>query len=90
MITPRRIRLLRAPDLAGYRSTLVDLARELDPASAADTFVLVPTRAAAEQLTRTLDDRLPRDHRATAAAIGSRGDLYDAADRAAAGSAARC
>ena len=30
VITPRRIRLLRAPDLAGYRSTLVDLARELD------------------------------------------------------------
>ena len=27
VITPRRIRLLRAPDLAGYRSTLVDLTR---------------------------------------------------------------
>ena len=62
MITPRRIRLFRAPDLAGYRSTLADLARALDPSSAADTFVLVPTTAAAaEQLARTLDDRLP-DH----------------------------
>ena len=58
MITPRRIRLLRAPDLAGYRSTLVDLTRDLDASSAADTFVLVPTSAAAEQLARTLDDRL--------------------------------
>jgi len=75
VITPRRIRLLRAADLAGYRSTLVELARALDASSAPDTFLLVPTRAAADQLTRTLDDRL-RDHRARPA-IGSRSDLYD-------------
>ena len=54
MITPRRIRLFRAPDLAGYRQFLVELARDLDPAGAVDTFILVPTRAAAEQLARTL------------------------------------
>ncbi len=75
MITPRRIRLLRAPDLAGYRSTLVELTRALDPAPAADTFVLVPTSAAAGQLKRTLDDRLP-DHLARPL-IGSRADLHD-------------
>ena len=44
VITPRRTRLLRAPDLAGYRAHLIDLARALDPDTAADTFVLVPTR----------------------------------------------
>ncbi|MBY0497390.1 MAG: PD-(D/E)XK nuclease family protein [Cyanobacteria bacterium] len=76
MITPRRIRLLRAPDLAGYRNTLVDLARALDGATAADTFVLVPTAAAAGQLTRTFDDRL-RDH-ALRPLAGSRAALYDA------------
>jgi RecB family exonuclease len=75
VITPRRIRLLRAPDLAGYRSTLADLTRDLDGASAADTFVLVPTSAAAAELARTLDARLPA-HRARAHA-GSRSDLYD-------------
>jgi RecB family exonuclease/inactivated superfamily I helicase len=75
VITPRRIRLLRAPDLAGYRSTLIDLARELDMASAADTFVFVPTRAAAEQLTRTLQAHLA-DHPARPV-IGSRADLDD-------------
>jgi len=76
VITPRRIRLLATPDLAGYRSTLVDLTRALDVSSAADTFVVVPTAAAAEQLTRTLDGRLPRHpHRPL---IGSRAQLYDA------------
>ena len=76
MITPRRIRLLRAPDLAGYRHTLVDLTRALDRSTAAETFVLVPTAAAAVQLARTLDDRLPdHPHRPQ---IGSRGDFYAA------------
>ena len=76
MITPRRIRLRGAPDLAGYRSTLVDLTRALDASSAADTFVVVPTTAAAAQLTRTLDERLPdHPHRPL---IGSRAELYDA------------
>lgn len=74
MITPRRIRLFRAPDLAGYRHYLVDLARALDPIQAADTFVLVPTRAAAEQLSRTLDERGAAAPRPL---IGSRSELYD-------------
>lgn len=75
MITPRRIRLLGASDLAGYRATLVDLTRALDASSGADTFVVVPTAAAAEQLTRTLDDRLAdHPHRPL---IGSRAQWYD-------------
>jgi len=76
VITPRRIRLLGPPDLAGYRSALVDLTRPLDASTAADTFVVVPTTAAAEQLKRTLDARLPdHPHRPQ---IGPRSGLYDA------------
>lgn len=74
MITPRRLRLVRAPDLAGYRQHLVDLARGLDAHQAADTFVLVPTRAAAEQLTRTFTERRSVTH---VPLIGSRAELYD-------------
>ncbi len=82
MITPRRTRLLRAPDLPGFRSHLVELARDLDPAAAADTFVLVPTRAAGEQLKRTLLEAWglgPGAWGGTPALpqIGTRGDLYD-------------
>ena len=75
VITPRRIRLLGSPDLAGYRSTLVDLTRALDASTADDTFVVAPTTAAAEQLRRTLDARL-RDH-AHRPHIGPRSALYD-------------
>jgi RecB family exonuclease len=79
VITPRRIRLLRAPDLAGYRSQIVELARGLTAERAADTFVLVPTRAAAEQLRRTLEDRLlvTAGDQVAWPHIGSRSDLYD-------------
>jgi RecB family exonuclease len=74
VITPRRIRLLRAEDLAGYRAALVELTRGLDPGRAADTYILIPTSAAAEQLKRTMTSRLgasiswPR--------IGSLADLH--------------
>ena len=71
----RRTRLLRAPDLAGYRAHLIDLVRTLDPDTAAGTFVLVPTRAAAAQLARTLGTHLPG---AAMPLIGSRAELYDA------------
>jgi RecB family exonuclease len=82
VITPRRIRLLRARDLAGYRSTLTACARSLDSAGpgssraapAGDTFVLVPTSAAAAQLSRTLRERLGGE--VTLPRIGSRDDLY--------------
>ena len=77
MITPRRTRLLRAPDLSGFRSHLVELAAALDPAAAADTFVIVPTRAAAEQLRRTLATRgLPRADRVLPH-LGTRSDFHD-------------
>ena len=79
MITPRRTRLLRAPDLAGIRAHLIEITRGLDAASAADTFVLVPTRAAGEQLRRTLEDRLlsPGSPSIWLPRIGTRADFHD-------------
>ncbi len=73
MITPRRTRLLRAADLAGFRAHLVAIAR--DWGGDADSFVLVPTRAAGEQLRRLLTSRLGVT--AAVPAIGTRADLYD-------------
>ena len=73
MITPRRTRLLRAADLAGFRAHLADLARAV-PADG-DCFLLVPTQAAAEQLRRTLRARLGET--ASVPTMGTRADLYD-------------
>jgi RecB family exonuclease len=79
VITPRRTRLLRSPDLAGFRTRLVESARGLDPVRAADTFILVPTRAAGEQLRRTIEDRLlaAPGSACVLPLIGTRADLYD-------------
>ena len=84
---PRRTRLLRAGDLAAYRQHFVELTRQLTADTAADTFILVPTAAAAEQLQRTLVDRLGASVRPI---VGSRGDLYELlASRVAASAAGR-
>ena len=68
--SPRRIRLLRAADLAGLRSHLIALATDAPP----DSFVLVPTHAAALQLARTVDAAAPQGDRPR---IGTRAELYD-------------
>jgi RecB family exonuclease len=68
--SPRRTRLLRAADLAGLRSHLIALAHDASP----DSFVLVPTRAAAVQLARTLEAALPQVQRPR---IGTRAELCD-------------
>src|SRR5687768_7730271 len=75
--TPRRTRLLRAGDFAGYRQHLIDLALELTSDTAAGTFVLVPTVAAGEQFQRTLQERLGESTRRSWPTIGTRGGLYD-------------
>jgi RecB family exonuclease len=50
---------------------------ELDPATAAATFILVPTRAAGEQLRRTVEDRLLSSRAVLAwPRTGPRGDFY--------------
>ncbi len=74
MITPRRITLLSVADLAGYRDTLVALSTSLDADRAADTFILVPTAAAARQLQRTIRERHPGS--GVLPQIGTRADLY--------------
>ncbi len=79
MITSRRTRLHRVPDLAAFRSTIADWILDLPLAEAGGAFVLVPTRAAAEQLRRTVEDRGLRGSRPALAwpFIGPRQDLYD-------------
>jgi RecB family exonuclease len=80
VIAPRRTRLVRVPDLAGLRAWLVELARTFDPIAAADTFVVLPTRAAAEQLRRTIEDALLEGagQALVMPRMGTRADLYDA------------
>ena len=58
MITPRRTRLLRVPGLQTFQRAIVALTRNSDPWRARQVAVLVPSRAATEQLRRTLEDVL--------------------------------
>src|SRR5438128_12590286 len=59
VITPRTTRLVRAADLRSFRSALVALATDGSPLDARDRLVIVPTRAAAHQLLRSIEDRMP-------------------------------
>ena len=77
VITPRRTRLLRVPSLRGMQDVLTGLVSDLDLETAADTFVVVPTRAAGEQLRRTVEDRLLQTRAVMAwPSVGPRADLY--------------
>ncbi len=79
MITPRRTSLFRVPDLTAFRATLTDWVLALAPQSAGDTYLLVPTRAAGEQLRRTIEDEGLHGPRAAILwpLMGTRRDLYD-------------
>jgi RecB family exonuclease len=55
VITPRTTRLVRVPDLQAFRRALVGLATGGSPLDARDRLVVVPTRAAAAQLVRTIE-----------------------------------
>lgn len=78
-MTPRATCLHRAVDLDGFRRAIFDLVAAAQPFDVRDHFVVVPTRAAADELRRTLETLaweagrpalcLPR--------IGTRGDLLD-------------
>ena len=57
MITPRTTRLVRVPDLHTFRQAMVDLACDGAPLAARDRLVVVPTRAAAAYLLRSIEDR---------------------------------
>jgi RecB family exonuclease len=79
VITPRRTRLYRAPQLSAFRTTLTGWMAGLSPEHALDTFVVVPTGAAAEQLRRTVEDRILTPDRSALlwARAGTLADLYD-------------
>jgi RecB family exonuclease len=77
VITPRTTRLFRVRDLAAYRATLTRWIVEWPFAAARDTCVVVPTRAAAEQLRRTVEDRaLERAGAIVWPILATRHDLY--------------
>ncbi|MGH9257858.1 MAG: hypothetical protein ACRD3C_25140, partial [Vicinamibacterales bacterium] len=59
MITARTTRLVRVPDLHAFRQAVGDLACGGSSADARDRLILVPTRAAAVYLIRSLERRRP-------------------------------
>lgn len=78
MITPRRTRLFRVPDLSTFRATLTDWIRAMPFERAGDTCVVVATRAAAEQLRRTVEARTLAAGAALAwPVLATRRELYD-------------
>jgi hypothetical protein len=49
---------VRAADLRSFRSALAALASDGSPLDARDRLVIVPTRAAAAHLVRSIEDRM--------------------------------
>ena len=56
-ITSRTTRLVRAADLRSFRSALAALGTHGSPLDARDRLIVVPTRAAAHHLVRSIEDR---------------------------------
>ena len=77
MITPRTTRLVRAADLRSFRSTLVSLATEGSPLDARDRLVVVPTRAAAHHLLRSIEDRVREGEAVVLPEMVTRAELHD-------------
>ena len=80
MITPRQTRLHRAADPAAFRRGIYSLVAARQPFAVRDTFVVVPTRAAADELRRTLEHLAAADAVPAVCLplIGTRADLVDA------------
>lgn len=75
MITPRTTRLLRAADLRSFRDAVAALACAGGPLDARDRLVIVPTRAAAAHLVRTIENRLPEGGAAVLPVFATPGEL---------------
>ena len=75
MITPRVTRLLRAADLRAFQDTIISLIPR--GIAARETALLVPTRSAAEELRRTIEDATLRRSAAEAVVLP---DLLTRAD----------
>ena len=74
VITPRVTRLLRAPDLRALQQTILSaLPAGLDARSVA---VLVPTRSAAAELRRTIEETVPGDGCVILPDLLTRADFY--------------
>ena len=73
MITPRRTRLVRVPDLHAFRHAIVELVHSR---ALLGTFVVVPNTSAARQLHRFIRHRL-QDPPERAVEILTRDELYD-------------
>jgi RecB family exonuclease len=58
VITPRATRLVRVADLQAFREAAIALARQGSPIDARQRLVVVPTRAAAAHLLRSVEDTL--------------------------------
>lgn len=84
MITPRRTRLIRVPDLPAFQRAIAVVACDADSWRARDTAILVANRAAGGELRRALENRLlPGDSEGgtrafVLPAILTRGDWYTA------------
>ncbi len=95
MITPRDTRLHRVPDLSTLHHAIARLIVGADPLAARACAVVVPTRAAAAALRRTLEDRLLATASPPASSMGhatvvfpelvTRAELYEGLARRAAG-----
>jgi len=77
VITPRTTRLVRAADLRSFRSTLAALATEGSPFDARNRLIVVPTRAAAHHLLRSIEDRLRMPGVAILPDMVTRAELHD-------------
>jgi RecB family exonuclease len=55
VITPRRTRLFRVPDLTAFRTTLTNWIQSTPPHETGDCCIVVATRAAAEHLRRSVE-----------------------------------
>ena len=80
MTTPRQTLLHRAAGPDGFRCGIAALVAERQPLAVRDTFVVVPTRAAADELRRTLEHLAWTSGAAALCLplIGTRADLLDA------------
>jgi hypothetical protein len=62
LTSPRSTRLVRVSNIQAFRDAVATLACDGAPLEARDRIVVVPTRAAAAHLTRTIEDRLLSPH----------------------------
>ncbi|MGE5359442.1 MAG: PD-(D/E)XK nuclease family protein [Bacteroidales bacterium] len=90
MITPRRTRLVRVPDLHAFQRAIAHTACAADLAGARACAVLVPTTSAAAQLRHTLENQLLLDARPSPGAVAwpdllTRDEWYERMHRARAG-----